>query len=121
MFLRSVSLTCLLVAVSPAQPAKRPLNHKDYDSWRTIAGQHLSADGKFLGLRHAFPQEGDGEVVIRNLVTGKDLSTSRQAPVRNPRPLPPKRDRRRKARGTTITFSADSKFVVFFDLPGEGR
>ena len=38
----------LLVSLSFAQTAKRPLNHKDYDGWRTIASQHLSADGKFL-------------------------------------------------------------------------
>jgi hypothetical protein len=71
MFFRSVSFTCLLVSVSFAQTAKRPLNHKDYDGWRSIAGQHLSADGKFLAYA-MFPEQGDGEVIVRNLVTGKD-------------------------------------------------
>ena len=117
MFLRSVSLTCLLVAVSFAQPAKRPLNHKDYDSWRTIAGQHLSADGKFLAYA-MFPQEGDGEVVIRNLVTGKDSHFPAGA-----RPQPAAASTEEgpapEARGTTITFSADSKFVVFSTFPAK--
>ncbi|MEI9975155.1 MAG: hypothetical protein WDO73_25735 [Ignavibacteriota bacterium] len=68
--------------MSFAQTAKRPLTHKDYDSWRTIAGQHLSSDGKFLAYA-MFPEEGDGEVVIRDLVTGKDTHFPAGA-----RPLP---------------------------------
>jgi hypothetical protein len=70
MFSRS-AFTCLLVAVSFAQTAKRPLNHQDYDGWRTNSGQHLSAAGEFLP--HAmFPREGDCEVAVRNLVNGTD-------------------------------------------------
>src|SRR5579863_3190038 len=61
----------LLLSVSLAQTAKRPLNHHDYDGWRSIASQHLSADGKFLAYA-VFPQEGDGEVIIRNLTTGQE-------------------------------------------------
>jgi len=60
----------VLVPVSFAQ-GKRPLNHGDYDGWRSIVGQRLSNDGKFL-VYGLFPQEGDGEVVVRNLVTGKE-------------------------------------------------
>jgi hypothetical protein len=37
----------VLFPVSFAQ-SKRPLNHGDYDGWRSIVGQRLSADGKFL-------------------------------------------------------------------------
>ena len=59
-----------LLTVSFAQ-SKRPLNHNDYDGWRSIVGQKLSNDGKFLAYG-LFPQEGDGEVVVRNLVTGKE-------------------------------------------------
>src|ERR1035438_9360404 len=51
-----------LITVSFAQ-TQRPLNHGDYDGWRSIVGQRLSADGKFL-VYGLFPQEGDGEVVI---------------------------------------------------------
>src|ERR1700737_2342913 len=61
----------LLLSVCLAQSGKRPLNHKDYDGWHAITSQRLSADGKFLAYG-VFPQEGDGEVVIRNLVTGKE-------------------------------------------------
>ena len=50
----------VLVPVSLAQ-GKRPLNHGDYDGWRSIVGQRLSNDGKFL-VYGLFPQEGVGGV-----------------------------------------------------------
>jgi dipeptidyl aminopeptidase/acylaminoacyl peptidase len=114
MFLRTVSLACLLVSVSFAQTAKRPLNHKDYDGWRIIASQHLSPDGKFLAYALS-PEEGDGEVVIRNLVTGQDShfpagARPQPAPATDEGPPP-------EARATTIVFSADSKFAVFSVFP----
>jgi hypothetical protein len=50
----------IFVAVAVAQtPAKRPINHRDYDKWRSIQSQVLSRDGKFLAYA-LFPQEGDG-------------------------------------------------------------
>ena len=74
----------VLVPVSFAQ-SQRPLNHGDYDGWRSIVGQRLSNDGKFL-VYGLFPQEGDGEVVIRNLVTGKE---QREPAGLRPAPTPP--------------------------------
>ena len=74
----------VFVPVSFAQ-SKRPLNHGDYDGWRSIVGQRLSNDGKFL-VYGLFPQEGDGEVVIRNLVTGKE---QREPAGVRPAPTPP--------------------------------
>jgi len=102
----------LLLSAALAQTAKRPLNHKDYDGWHTILGQHLSNDGKFLAYG-VFPQEGDGEVILRDLITGKNTHLPAGA---RPQPVasaaaeegPPP-----EARGTTIAFSSDSKFVVF--------
>ncbi len=114
MFFRSVASICLLTSLSFAQTAKRPLTHKDYDGWHTIAGQHLSADGKFLAYA-TFPEEGDGDVVIRNLVTGKDSrfpAGARPQPAAATEEGPPP-----EARGTTIAFSSDSKFVVFSTFP----
>ena len=59
-----------------AQPgAKRPLQHRDYDSWRTIQSQALSRDGKFLAYG-LFPEEGDGQLVVRNLATGREVRES---------------------------------------------
>ena len=113
-----LATAALLVSVTLAQTAKRPLNHHDYDSWRAIASQHISADGKFLAYS-VFPQEGDGEVVIRNLVTGKDqhetvgarpVADTSAVPEEGPAPPP---------RGVTLSFSADSRTVVFSTFPSK--
>src|SRR5271155_3809861 len=48
---------------------KHPLKHTDYDAWRSINTQTLSRNGEFLAYA-LFPQDGDGEVVVRNLRTG---------------------------------------------------
>src|ERR1035441_4388246 len=115
---------CLLAAagllpMSLAQ-SQRPLNHGDYDSWRSIVGQKLSADGKFL-VYGLFPQEGDGEVVIRNLATGKE---QREPAGQRPAPVPPAPDQEGpppEARGATVTFSADSRTVVFSTFPAKAE
>jgi hypothetical protein len=107
----------VLAPVSFAQN-KRPLNHGDYDGWRSIVGQRLSNDGKFL-VYGLFPQEGDGEVVIRNLVTGKE---QREPAGVRPAPTPPTPGEEGPApdvRGATLTFSADSKTVVFSTFPSK--
>jgi dipeptidyl aminopeptidase/acylaminoacyl peptidase len=101
----------LLAAASPAQ-TKRPLTHKDYDGWRTISSQHLSNDGKFLAYG-VFPQEGDGEVIVRNLVTGRET----RFPAGQRPPAPPDTGEEEgpppQPRAVTIAFSADSKTLVF--------
>ena len=97
---------------APQSPAKRPLTHADYDSWRSIQGQQLSRDGKFVAYA-LVPQDGDGEVVVRNLATGKEWRAPRGAqptlvPQQNPfaeQPQPPPQAR--------VSFTADSRFVVF--------
>jgi dipeptidyl aminopeptidase/acylaminoacyl peptidase len=99
-----------------AQSAKRPLNHRDYDGWRAIVGQKLSPDGKWLAYG-LFPQEADGEVVIRNLVTGKE---QREPAGARPQPVPAtgaEEGPPPEARGAVITFSADSRTVVFSTFP----
>jgi hypothetical protein len=108
----------LLLSVAFAQTAKRPLNHRDYDGWHTIIGQRLSNDGKFLAYG-VFPQEGDGEVIVRDLITGKD--THLPAGER-PQPVPSATAEEGpppEARVTTIAFSSDSKFVVFSTFPAK--
>src|SRR5579884_1635738 len=108
-----VLLAALLVF---AQSPKRPLNHHDYDGWRAIVGQKLSPDGKWLAYG-LFPQEGDGEVVIRSLVTGKE---QREPAGARPQPVPPSGAEEGpppEARGAMITFSEDSRTVVFSTFP----
>jgi len=100
-----------------AQTAKRPLNHRDYDGWRSIESQALSRDGKFLAYALA-PEEGDGELVVRNLATGKELrENAGYAPpaVANtdeePSDAPP------PVRSIRIVFTHDNAFVVASAFP----
>src|ERR1700690_1657580 len=105
------ALTCSLFG------QKRPLTHQDYDAWRSIRSQQLSRDGKFLAYA-LFPQEGDGEFVVRDLAKGKEWrqSCGQTPPPPKPNfaqpegepPLP---------RGITIAFTHDSKFVLFSTYP----
>lgn len=95
-----------------AQSAKRPLTHKDYDAWRSISSQQLSRDGKYLAYG-VFPQDGDGEVIVRNLVTGQESKYAAGA-----RPAPPPAATEEEGpppqpRAVTIEFSSDSRTLVF--------
>ena len=64
-------LLALVSASMMAAQSKRPLRHTDYDAWRNIVSQKLSPDGSFLAYG-LFPQEGDGEVIVRNLKSGAE-------------------------------------------------
>src|SRR5678815_2580531 len=123
---RSVSLLCtlaLFVSVLSAQqtaPAKRPLTHQDYDSWRSILAQQVSRDGKYVAYAYV-PQDGDGEIVVRNIATAVDW----RAPRGYRPPLPPPDDpgtnlaefQAEQARLLRPVFTADSRFVVFSTEP----
>jgi dipeptidyl aminopeptidase/acylaminoacyl peptidase len=104
-------------------PLKRPLTHADYDSWRSIQGQQLSRDGKFLAYTLA-PAEGDGEFIVRNLATGTEWRVPRGSrpespttPSTTPSPGAPGRLGRGAFAGggsnTRAAFSADSRYVIF--------
>ncbi len=58
-------------AARSAPAAKRPLSHRDYDSWREVAGPVVSRDGRLLAYSY-MPQDGDGDLVIRSLKTGQE-------------------------------------------------
>ncbi|HKX32996.1 MAG TPA: hypothetical protein VJ302_35270, partial [Blastocatellia bacterium] len=81
LYLRLMLLTlCALTPVSAQQHQKivpkRPLTHRDYDRWRSIQGPQLSPDGRFLAYLLA-PQDGDGEIVVRQLATGIEWRSGR--------------------------------------------
>ncbi len=116
-----VAAVVLLAAVAPAlQKSKRPLTHTDYDSWRSISAQQLSPDGRFLAYA-LFPQAGDGDLVARNLATGKEW----RAPIgAQPPPQPPdyaNPDARPSPRTITLKFTADSRFAVFSTFPAKAE
>lgn len=99
--------------------AKRPMNHRDYDPWNTITGQTLSRDGKFLAYS-VFPEEGDGQIVVRNLATGKEVRENAGA-------LPPAPDTQSvevpaegpgsPVRNAKMAFTADGKFLISSAFP----
>lgn len=105
------------------QTAKRPLNHRDYDSWRSIQTPVLSPDGKFLAYA-LMPEEGDGQLVVRNLATGKELrescgaapafgeNVSEEAPAEGPPGTP---------RSIHIAFTHDNAFVVAGAFPSKAE
>src|SRR5215510_5615382 len=110
-------------AVAQQSATKRPLTHNDYDGWRSIQGQSLSRDGKFVGYA-LVPQDGDGEVVVRNLATGKEWRYGRG--LRPPTPPPDLSDPtaaqsffNQQSRLTRPSFTADSRFAVFTIEPNK--
>ena len=115
--LRTVLVFFAFTLIALAQ-AKRPLNHRDYDGWKSIQSQVLSRDGKFLAYA-LFPEEGDGELVVRNLTTGKELHENAgavptapdNANTEEPEAGPP------AARSIRIVFTHDSAFVVASAFP----
>ncbi|MFN2405734.1 MAG: prolyl oligopeptidase family serine peptidase [Pyrinomonadaceae bacterium] len=124
---RSVALLCtfaLLVtmayAQAPATATKRALTHQDYDSWRSISAHQISRDGKFVAYAYV-PQDGDGEIVVRNIATGVDW----RAPRGYRPPVPPPDDpgtnvaeiQAEQARLLRPVFTADSRFLVFGTEP----
>src|SRR5215213_9104507 len=127
-FRRSASLLCTIALLSTLSVAraqqtatvKRPLTHQDYDSWRSILASQVSRDGKFVAYAYV-PQDGDGEIVVRNIATGVDW----RAPRGYRPPLPPPDDpgtnlaefQAEQARLVRPVFTADSRFLVFSTEP----
>ncbi len=113
---RLIAFVCVATLTTLAAAAqKRPIAPADFDSWRTLTGQALSNDGHFLAYG-LFPQEGDGEVVIRNIATGKEW---REAAGELPQPAAPDPNSEAPAPPRTIqlSFSQDSKTLVFLSYP----
>ncbi len=96
---RWLVLTFCLVVVSVGlgaqSPAKRPISYDAYDGWKTIQGTRVSRGGEWL-VYALTPQDGDGELVVRNLKTGAET---------------------RQPRGREPVITADDRFVVFTIAP----
>ena len=76
-------------------PVKRPLSSDASEYWRSITGTRLSRDGQWLA--YALTSQGDdGDLVVRNLKSGKDY---------------------RAPRGSNPTFTPDGRVVVFTIAP----
>jgi dipeptidyl aminopeptidase/acylaminoacyl peptidase len=100
---RSASRLLVILLFAAAGPAlhaqqpvhKRSITHDVYDSWKSIQGTRLSRDGVWLAYGLTL-QDGDGELVVRNLKTSAEL---------------------RAPRGRDPIITPDAKFVVFAITP----
>jgi dipeptidyl aminopeptidase/acylaminoacyl peptidase len=93
-----VFLLCVAVAPSPAQTGaaqKKVVTHDVYDSWKSIQGTKISPDGAWIAYALT-PQEGDGELVVRNLKTNAEI---------------------RAPRGRDPLITSDNAFVVYAIAP----
>lgn len=121
---------CSLISLSVlAQQAvtKRPLNHNDYDTWRTIQLQQLTRDAKFLGYT-LNPQDADGEVVIRNLASSQEWRHNRGHRVEAAAPAAVDDAGKDQGRGggargggpagsSGLTFTPDGRYAIFQIMP----
>jgi dipeptidyl aminopeptidase/acylaminoacyl peptidase len=108
-------ITTISLCATFASAQKRPLTFDDFNSWRTLTGQVLSRDGHYLAYG-LFPQEGDGEVIIRDLATGKEWhEDAGQLPP--PPPDDPNSEGPALPRSIQLIFSNDSKTLVFLAYP----
>jgi dipeptidyl aminopeptidase/acylaminoacyl peptidase len=117
-----VLIVATAIAALAQSTGKRPLHHRDYDSWRTIQNQTLSNDGKFLAYA-LFPQEGDGEIVVRDLNTGREIRQSAGALPATPDntnfELPA--TEQAAARNVHIAFTHDHRFLIAGTFPGKAE
>ncbi len=88
-------IVCAASLAGQTVPAKKPITHDVYDSWRSIQGTRISEDGTWLAYS-LVAQEGDGELVVRNLKTGLEL---------------------RQPRGSSPALTVDGKFAVYAVAP----
>ncbi|MBP6821597.1 MAG: hypothetical protein KA368_08640, partial [Acidobacteria bacterium] len=104
--------------------AKRALTHQDYDGWRSIQGQTLSRDGKFLAYA-AIPQDGDGEIIVRNLATGAEFRSPRGWRPPTPPPNDPEAGPgagfQALAGAVRPRITADSRFAIFTIEPNKAE
>ena len=114
-------LLCLLTLQLIAQSgAKRPVSAQDFDSWKSLQGSQISRDGKFVAyVMH--PQDGNGELVVRNVATGVEWRSPRgyRPPTRRPGGGNPAAAQAFASQRGFLRprFSADTKFLFFIIEP----
>ena len=86
----TIAMTLILSALQLAAQ-KRALDHDVYDSWQSVSSTSITDDGKYLSYS-IVPQEGDRELVIVEIASGKEL---------------------RVPRGGVASFTSDGQWAVF--------
>jgi len=102
--------------------AKRPLTHQDYDAWHSIVSEQISRDGKFVAYAY-MAQDGDSEIVARNLASGAEWRAPRgyRPPAPPPDESTPNVAELIAAQGRLVRplFTADSHFLAFSIEPNK--
>ncbi|HLP25955.1 MAG TPA: hypothetical protein VK477_09775, partial [Acidobacteriota bacterium] len=120
--LRRLAIAAALVgavATFAAPDTRRPFGIADYDGWRSIEGETLSRDGRWLAYSF-MPLEGDGDLVLRELATGRELRfpigalppPPLTASEENPERPSPRRE-------PTIALTSDARFAVATVFPAQ--
>ena len=105
-------LGIVTVVAQPAAP--RPLAHTDFDTWRSIATPQLSRDGKWLAYSF-MPQDADGDVIVRELATGRDLRVpvgTLPPPAATPGEENPNPEAPPTPRTVRLLMTSDSRFLI---------
>ena len=107
-------LVGVVAAVAQMAPAPRPLTHADFDSWRSVATPQLSRDGRWLAYSF-MPQDADGELVVREVATGREHRVPVGAlppPAVPPGDENPNPEAPLQVRNIRLAFTSDSRFLV---------
>lgn len=91
----SVLIIALSIFTGVFGQNKIPVDHRVYDSWKSIEGQIISNDGNYISYE-VNPQEGDGSLYIYNIEENEATTIPR---------------------GKGAKFSPNSSFVVFKIVP----
>ncbi len=93
-----------------AQSARKPISQDVYDSWKTISGSSLSADGQWVTYTHS-PVVGNGEVVLRSTKAATEWRYPRGFTGRPQ--MVPNADSTAQFNLPAAQFSSDSKWLAF--------
>lgn len=120
-------VSVLIVALPPsaahaqASAPQRPFSHDDFEAFRTISGQVLSRDGRYLAYAY-LPLEGDGDVIVRELAGPREIRvpvgslppTSIGGSEADPERAPPRRT-------AAPVFTNDGRFVITNTFPARAE
>ncbi|CAN5706727.1 prolyl oligopeptidase family serine peptidase [soil metagenome] len=102
-------------ATAPAQAVKKSVELDDIIAWKAIGTTALSNNGEWFAYRVA-PQEGDAELVVRNVASGKETKFN-LGEVGAPGGGGGRGGGAADGGGAGLSFSDDSKWIAFNTNP----
>ena len=113
-------------APAPAAPApatspagKKTIGIEEITAWKNIGATSLSNNGEWFAYRVA-PQEGDAELVVKNIATGKETKFP-LGEVGAPAPAAAPAGPVVILGGASLAFSDDSKWIAFNTSPARAE